>query len=46
MLVKDLLNKLDDCGIVYVGAEVVPGDILVGKITPKEKPSFHLKKNY
>ena len=29
------LNKLDDCGIVYVGAEVVPGDILVGKITPK-----------
>ena len=29
------LNKLDDCGIVYVGAEVEPGDILVGKITPK-----------
>ena len=29
------LNKLDDCGIVYVGAEVDPGDILVGKITPK-----------
>ena len=29
------LNKLDECGIVYVGAEVVPGDILVGKITPK-----------
>ena len=29
------LNKLDDCGIVYVGAEVAPGDILVGKITPK-----------
>ena len=29
------LNKLDDCGIVYVGAEVQPGDILVGKITPK-----------
>ena len=24
------LNKLDDCGIVYVGAEVEPGDILVG----------------
>jgi DNA-directed RNA polymerase subunit beta len=35
MLVKGSLNKLDDCGIVYVGAEVVPGDILVGKITPK-----------
>ena len=29
------LNKLDDCGIVYVGAEVEPGDILVGKNTPK-----------
>jgi DNA-directed RNA polymerase subunit beta len=29
------LNKLDECGIVYVGAEVAPGDILVGKITPK-----------
>ncbi len=29
------LSKLDDCGIVYVGAEVKPGDILVGKITPK-----------
>ena len=29
------LNKLDDCGIVYVGAEVEPGDILVGKITSK-----------
>ena len=29
------LNKLDECGIVYVGAEVDPGDILVGKITPK-----------
>ena len=29
------LGKLDDCGIVYVGAEVNSGDILVGKITPK-----------
>jgi DNA-directed RNA polymerase subunit beta len=29
------LNKLDECGMVYVGAEVDPGDILVGKITPK-----------
>ena len=32
------LNKLDDCGIVYVGAEGEPGDILVGKITPKGVP--------
>ena len=29
------LNKLDDCGIVYIGANVKPGDILVAKITPK-----------
>ena len=29
------LSKLDDCGMVYVGAEVKAGDILVGKITPK-----------
>ncbi|MCK9238099.1 MAG: DNA-directed RNA polymerase subunit beta [Thiopseudomonas sp.] len=29
------LNKLDEAGIVYVGAEVNAGDILVGKVTPK-----------
>ncbi len=29
------LAKLDESGIVYVGAEVKPGDILVGKVTPK-----------
>jgi len=29
------LAKLDESGIVYVGAEVQPGDILVGKVTPK-----------
>jgi len=29
------LKSLDEAGIVYVGAEVHPGDILVGKITPK-----------
>ncbi|WP_426417946.1 DNA-directed RNA polymerase subunit beta [Aestuariirhabdus sp. LZHN29] len=29
------LNKLDESGIVYVGAEVEAGDILVGKVTPK-----------
>ena len=32
---ESLLAKLDDSGIVYVGAEVKPGDILVGKVTPK-----------
>ena len=29
------LRNLDEAGIVYIGAEVQPGDILVGKITPK-----------
>ncbi|WP_417618165.1 DNA-directed RNA polymerase subunit beta [Oceanisphaera sp.] len=29
------LSKLDESGIVYVGAEMEPGDILVGKVTPK-----------
>ena len=29
------LNKLDEAGIVYIGAEVKAGDILVGKVTPK-----------
>ena len=30
-----MLSKLDESGIVHVGAEVKPGDILVGKVTPK-----------
>jgi len=29
------LSKLDEAGIVYIGAEVSAGDILVGKVTPK-----------
>jgi DNA-directed RNA polymerase subunit beta len=29
------LGRLDDSGIVYIGAEVVAGDVLVGKVTPK-----------
>ena len=32
---EDSLRNLDEAGIVYIGAEVGPGDILVGKITPK-----------
>ena len=32
---EGLLSKLDESGIVYVGAEVQPSDILVGKVTPK-----------
>ena len=32
---EEALRNLDEAGIVYIGAEVSPGDILVGKITPK-----------
>jgi DNA-directed RNA polymerase subunit beta len=32
---EEALKNLDEAGIVYVGAETKPGDILVGKITPK-----------
>jgi DNA-directed RNA polymerase subunit beta len=32
---EDLLAKLDESGIAHVGAEIRPGDILVGKVTPK-----------
>lgn len=32
---ESALGKLDDAGVVYIGAEVQPGDILVGKVTPK-----------
>jgi DNA-directed RNA polymerase subunit beta len=31
----DALRNLDERGIIYIGAEVIDGDILVGKITPK-----------
>ncbi|MGA7117266.1 MAG: DNA-directed RNA polymerase subunit beta, partial [Hyphomicrobium sp.] len=31
---EEALKNLDEAGIVYIGAEVHPGDILVGKITP------------
>ncbi|GGD63431.1 DNA-directed RNA polymerase subunit beta [Erythrobacter arachoides] len=32
---EEALRNLDEAGIVYIGAEVHPGDILAGKITPK-----------
>ncbi|MEX0956276.1 MAG: DNA-directed RNA polymerase subunit beta [Rhizobiaceae bacterium] len=32
---EEALKNLDEAGITYIGAEVQPGDILVGKITPK-----------
>ena len=34
-LSEQQLARLDDSGIVYIGAEVHPGDVLVGKVTPK-----------
>ncbi|WP_123379916.1 DNA-directed RNA polymerase subunit beta [Pseudokineococcus lusitanus] len=32
---EEVLADLDDRGIIRIGAEVVPGDVLVGKVTPK-----------
>jgi DNA-directed RNA polymerase subunit beta len=32
---EDALSKLNERGLVFIGAEVQPGDILVGKVTPK-----------
>jgi DNA-directed RNA polymerase subunit beta len=32
---EEALRNLDEAGIVAIGAEVLPGDILVGKVTPK-----------
>ena len=32
---EEALSKLDESGCVFIGAEVNPGDILVGKVTPK-----------
>ncbi len=36
---EESLRNLDESGIVYVGAEVKPSDILVGKVTPKSESS-------
>ena len=34
-LSQNQLSRLDDTGIIHIGAEVTPGDVLVGKVTPK-----------
>ncbi len=34
-LSQSQLARLDDTGIIHIGAEVTPGDVLVGKVTPK-----------
>jgi DNA-directed RNA polymerase subunit beta len=40
---EDALRHLDEDGIVRIGAEVHPGDILVGKITPKGEQELSAK---
>ena len=37
---KEALKDLDENGIIRVGADVEPGDILVGKVTPKGEPQL------
>ena len=34
-LAEQQLNRLDESGIIFVGAEVQPGDVLVGKVTQR-----------
>ena len=34
---EEVLRNLDEIGVVHIGAEVQPGDILVGKVTPKSE---------
>ena len=40
---EEILKDLDERGIVRIGAEVNPGDYLVGKVTPKGRPSSRRK---
>src|SRR4051812_39301913 len=37
---EESLKDLDEYGVIYIGAETQPGDILVGKITPKGEPEL------
>ena len=37
---REFINHLDDRGIISVGAKVKPGDILVGRVTPKGETNF------
>lgn len=43
---ESAIKNLDDRGIIRIGAEVDSGDILVGKVTLKEKLNLLLKKDY
>ena len=43
---EEATRNLDENGLIRIGAVVKPGDILIGKITPKENLILHPKKNY
>ena len=45
-LSERMLGRLDESGIIYIGAEVEAGDVLVGKVTPKGETHLLLKRNY
>ena len=40
-LSEEILKDLDERGIIRVGAEVGPGDVLVGKVTPEGRDRAH-----
>ena len=40
------ITNLDEAGIVYIGSEVKPGDILVGKVSPKATHQLLRKRSY
>src|SRR4026209_1679310 len=40
---EESLKDLDEYGVIYIGAEVQPGDILVGKVTPKGETELTLE---
>ena len=42
---EEALRNLDESGVIRIGVEVKPGDILVGKITPKGETNLALKKS-
>jgi len=42
---EEVLKNLDESGIICIGVSVKPGDILVGKITPKGETQLSARKN-
>ena len=43
-LSENQLGRLDESGIIYIGAEVEAGDVLVGKVTPKRRDPAHSRR--